>query len=129
MRETIWRWIKRVTLAIVAFLAFLSMILLCVGVYEKHRLAQLNRTYERPLSEDEWIKSDINSYNLLARLKPVKGDDTLKMIAMPSFGKRWFAASISVVNGQGVGEVIVSMTCSPDCYHSEVESRSFMMVV
>ncbi|MCJ2184769.1 hypothetical protein MTR62_19045 [Novosphingobium sp. 1949] len=111
MWQATWRWIKRGTLAVIAFLALLGVIFCLFVAYEKHRLAQFSRTYERPLSEDLRTVQYAEPNGMLARLKPVQGTDNLRFAAIPSFGKRWFAVSVSVIKGQGVGEAVVT---SPD---------------
>jgi cbb3-type cytochrome oxidase subunit 3 len=108
MRKAIWLWIKRGILALMALLVLLCITLCLFWIYEKHRLAQFNRTHEGPLSEDAFSRRYTQPKELFARLKPLQGSDNLRFIAMPSFGKRWFAVSVGVINGQGVGEAVVT---------------------
>ena len=108
MRKTVWRWVKRGILATIALLLLLCISLCLFWVYEKHRLAQFNRTHERPLSDYAWRTGSTAPQEMFARLKPSQGADNLRFIAMPSFGKRWFAVSLGVINNQGVGEAVVT---------------------
>lgn len=57
----------------------------------------------------------------LADEKPVR-----LTLELPARLHRDLTAYALAVNG---GDPKGALTCSPDCYHSEVESRSFMMVV
>lgn len=108
MKHAIWRWLKRSILAIIALQALLAIILCVFLIYEKHRIAQFNRTHERPLSDDPWNTKYTEPNGMLARLKPIPGADNLKFVVTPSFGKRWFAVSVAVSNEQGVGEAVVT---------------------
>lgn len=108
MKQAIWRWTKRGIFAVIALLVVFAVTLCLYLIYQNHRMAEFNRTHERPLSEDAWYKADAAPKVMLSQLKPVQGTDNLKLVSMPSFGKRWFAVSVSLINDQGIGEAVVT---------------------
>ncbi|MFC3673184.1 hypothetical protein [Novosphingobium pokkalii] len=108
MKQAIWLWIKRgvFTIAAIFTLAAISSALFLLK--EKHRLAQFNRTHQRPLLVDARDPVLIDAHALLAHLQTPKAANSLQFAAMPSFGKRWFAISLSETGTRSMGEVIVT---------------------
>ena len=108
MKQAIWRWTKRGIFAVIALLVVLAVTLCLFLIYQNHRIAEFNRTHERPLSEDPWYKADAQIRAMFAQLKPVQGPDNIRFVSIPSFGNHWFAVSVSLINDQGTGEALVT---------------------
>lgn len=107
MKQAIWRWTKRGIIAVTALLVLLAVTVCLFLIIANHRMAEVNKTHERPLTEDPLYKGHSALNLMFDLLKPVQGRDTLRFVSMPSFGKHWFAVSISVINDQGNGEAVV----------------------
>lgn len=90
---------------------FVAILVIGIALFlmvESHRIAQFDRTYERPLPVDPNNYVLEPAHRLLDKLGPRSSDNSLQFVVMPSFGKRWFAVSLVEVNGKGLGEAIVA---------------------
>lgn len=121
MQQAIWRWFKRGLLGLIALFALLVIGLGFFLMKERHRLAEFNRTHERPLFDgtDNAVRAD--AHIMLSSLKPTAAEDSLRFAVMPSFGKRWFALSVSITNERGEGEAIVSTPTGGLLRHQKFE--------
>ncbi|WP_068073657.1 hypothetical protein [Novosphingobium lentum] len=108
MKQAIWRWTRRCFYGIAGLLAFSAVSLGLFLAWERHRLAEFNRTNDRPLLIDSNNPVLADAHAMMAGLIPSDGSDGLRFAVMPSFGKRWFAMSVASRNGRGDGEVIVT---------------------
>lgn len=108
MKRTIWRWARWCVVGIAGLFAFSAIGLGLLVTWERHRIAELNRTHERPLLVDINDPILVEAHARMAGLKLSAGSDDLRFAVMPSFGKRWFAMAITERNGRGAGEVIVT---------------------
>ncbi len=108
MKRALWPWIKRGAFTIAALFALIAISSALVLLWKKHRLAQFNRTHLRPLLFDASNPVLTDAHALLARLQNPKAASSLQFAAMPSFGKRWFAISLSETGPRSIGEVIIT---------------------
>lgn len=107
-QKAIWHGVRRGIWAVTLLSLLLFGAFILFWLHDQHRMAQLNSTHEGPLSGYAWSGDNNQPETLFARLKPAQGADNLRFIAMPSFGKRWFAISVGIVKDQGVGEAVVT---------------------
>lgn len=100
-------WARRCLIGVGVIVAALIAIVGGLLLLERHRIAQFNRTYERVLPTDKDNPVLSSAHKILSSLSPTQGENTLRFAAMPSFGERWFAVSISDKSNSATGEVVV----------------------
>jgi len=111
MARAIWRWVNWAVVGACLLASALAAVVTLWVVIERHRIADLNRTHERPLLVHPDDPVLANAHQLLGTLRPPPSRDSLQFVVMPSFGPRWFAVSLAQTGSEGVGEANV---VSPD---------------
>ena len=107
MKRKVVIWARRCLIGVGIVVAALIVIFGGLLLLERYRIAQFNRTHERVLPTDKDSPVLSSAHEILSSLSPTQGEDTLRFAAMPSFGERWFAVSISYKGNYAIGEVVV----------------------
>lgn len=102
-----WIWIRRLLVLVACVLALLAAAVAGTIIFERHRLAQFNRTYQTPLKFDRNGPVLVEANRLLAMLAPFDGSNSLRFAAMPSFGDRWFAVGLRKDGNQALVKVAI----------------------
>ena len=107
MTSSARRWLYRFLIAIFGLVVLLLLGAVAAYMLEGHRTAQFDRTYERPLVNDPRDPVLVPAHEILAHLDTVNRENSLQFAAMPSFGDQWFGVSLSELDNNAIGQVIV----------------------
>lgn len=107
MNHAVRRWTRRIIVGTILTIVLIVAVGLTFFAVMDYRFAQFDRTYEHELATDPNNGVLVDAHALLARLQDENIRDGLRFAAMPSFGDRWFAVSLSEREGGAIGEVIV----------------------
>lgn len=107
MRGVIVRWVKRVIIGLAIIMCLLAVVPVSFLFFERHRYAQFNRTFAAPLKVDPGNLVLIDAHKLLNLLGAPTATNSLQFAAMPSFGTRWIAVSLSEREGKSPVRVLI----------------------
>jgi hypothetical protein len=106
---TMWYWATKAFIAVITVTLLVATATLGFLVFDRHRLAQFNRTYERGLLVDQSDSHLVEVHDLLGRLKPAAVRNSLQFVISPSLGNRRYAVSLSEANSRALGEAIITL--------------------
>lgn len=90
---------------------------------------EATRTHVGPITPSKDRYGPVTEFVLLAKLPPRSSltSDSQRFVAMPSFGKRWFATSLSNQGSVVRGMIVIAKRNADGEISAEVERRQFVM--